>query len=32
LANDEGHTFVKQSNRDFRLYSIILFVQEHLLK
>lgn len=32
LAKDEGHNFVKQSNRDFRLYSIILFVQEHLLK
>lgn len=32
LAKDEGHNFVKQPNRDFRLYSIILFVQEHLLK
>jgi dipeptidyl aminopeptidase/acylaminoacyl peptidase len=32
LAKDEGHTFVRQANRDFRLYSIILFVQEHLLK
>jgi dipeptidyl aminopeptidase/acylaminoacyl peptidase len=32
LAKDEGHTFVKQANRDFRLYSIILFVQERLLK
>ncbi len=32
LAKDEGHTFVKQSNRNFRLYAIILFVQEHLLK
>ncbi len=31
LAKDEGHTFVKQSNRDFRLYAIILFVQAHLL-
>ncbi|MGH9428950.1 MAG: hypothetical protein ACRD2L_21915, partial [Terriglobia bacterium] len=32
LAGDEGHTFVKQGNRDFRLYSIILFAQEHLLR
>ncbi len=32
LAKDEGHTFMKQANRDFRLYSLILFVQEHLLK
>lgn len=32
LAKDEGHTFVKQANRDFRFYSIILFVQERLLK
>jgi dipeptidyl aminopeptidase/acylaminoacyl peptidase len=32
LASDEGHTFVKQGNRDFRLYSIILFAQEHLLR
>jgi dipeptidyl aminopeptidase/acylaminoacyl peptidase len=31
LAKDEGHTFVKQSNRDFLLYSIILFVQARLL-
>ncbi|HMX25083.1 MAG TPA: prolyl oligopeptidase family serine peptidase [Blastocatellia bacterium] len=31
LANDEGHSFVKQANRDFRLYSLILFVQERLL-
>jgi dipeptidyl aminopeptidase/acylaminoacyl peptidase len=32
LAKDEGHTYVKQPNRDYRLYSIILFVQERLLK
>ena len=32
LAGDEGHTFVKQDNRDFRLHSIILFAQEHLLR
>jgi dipeptidyl aminopeptidase/acylaminoacyl peptidase len=31
LAKDEGHNFVKQANRDFRLYAIILFVQAHLL-
>ena len=31
LAKDEGHDFVKQANRDFRLYAIILFVQAHLL-
>lgn len=31
LANDEGHTFVKQGNRDFRLYSIILFIKDRLL-
>lgn len=32
LASDEGHTFVKQANRDFRLYAVILFVQEYLLR
>lgn len=32
LAKDEGHGFVRQSNRDVRLYSTILFVKEFLLK
>jgi dipeptidyl aminopeptidase/acylaminoacyl peptidase len=31
LAKDEGHDFVVPRNRDFRLYSTILFVKEHLL-
>lgn len=31
LAKDEGHGFSKRNNWEFRLYSIILFVQEHLL-
>ncbi|MGA9772994.1 MAG: prolyl oligopeptidase family serine peptidase [Blastocatellia bacterium] len=32
LAKDEGHAWTKQSNWDFRLYAIALFVQDHLLK
>jgi dipeptidyl aminopeptidase/acylaminoacyl peptidase len=32
LAKDEGHGFVQQSNRDYRLYASILFVKEFLLK
>jgi dipeptidyl aminopeptidase/acylaminoacyl peptidase len=32
LAKDEGHGFVKQSNRDYRLNAEILFVKEFLLK
>lgn len=32
LAKDEGHGFVKQANRDYRLYASILFVKEFLLK
>ena len=32
LAKDEGHGFVQKRNRDFRLYSIVLFVEEYLLK
>ena len=32
LAKDEGHGFVRQNNRDFRLYSTILFIKEFLLK
>jgi dipeptidyl aminopeptidase/acylaminoacyl peptidase len=31
LAKDEGHVWAKQSNWDFRLYAIALFVQEQLL-
>jgi dipeptidyl aminopeptidase/acylaminoacyl peptidase len=32
LAKNEGHGFLQQSNRDYRLYSTILFVKEFLLK
>jgi dipeptidyl aminopeptidase/acylaminoacyl peptidase len=32
LAKNEGHGFVQQNNRDYRLYSTILFVKEFLLK
>lgn len=32
LAKDEGHGFVKQANRDYRMYAAILFVKEFLLK
>jgi dipeptidyl aminopeptidase/acylaminoacyl peptidase len=32
LAKDEGHTFMKQPNRDYRLNATILFVKEFLLK
>ncbi len=32
LAKDEGHGFVKQSNRDYRLNAEILFIKEFLLK
>ncbi len=32
LANDEGHGFRKKSNRDFYYWSMILFLEEHLLK
>lgn len=32
LAKDEGHSFMKQSNRDYRLNATILFVKEFLLK
>lgn len=31
LAKDEGHGFAKRANWEFRLYSIILFTQAHLL-
>lgn len=32
VAKDEGHGFVQQNNRDYRLYATILFVKEFLLK
>ena len=32
VAKDEGHGFVKQENRDYRLYAIVLFVKAFLLK
>jgi dipeptidyl aminopeptidase/acylaminoacyl peptidase len=32
LAKDEGHGFARPENRNYRLYSIILFVREYLLK
>jgi dipeptidyl aminopeptidase/acylaminoacyl peptidase len=32
LAKDEGHGFAKAANRNYRLYSTILFVKEFLLK
>jgi len=32
LAKDEGHGFVKHPNRNYKLYTIILFVKEFLLK
>jgi dipeptidyl aminopeptidase/acylaminoacyl peptidase len=32
MAKDEGHGFEKKQNRDFLLYSSVLFIKEHLLK
>ncbi len=32
LATNEGHGFRKKYNRDFMYYSILLFIQEYLLK
>jgi dipeptidyl aminopeptidase/acylaminoacyl peptidase len=32
LAKDEGHGFVKQANRDYRVYASFLFMKEFLLK
>ncbi|HSS21231.1 MAG TPA: prolyl oligopeptidase family serine peptidase [Pyrinomonadaceae bacterium] len=32
LAKDEGHSFMKQSNLDYRLHATIMFVKEFLLK
>ena len=32
MAKDEGHGFAKKKNRDFLLYSSVLFIKEYLLK
>jgi dipeptidyl aminopeptidase/acylaminoacyl peptidase len=32
VAKDEGHGFAKKKNRDFLLYSTVLFIKEYLLK
>jgi dipeptidyl aminopeptidase/acylaminoacyl peptidase len=32
VAKDEGHGFVQQNNREYRLYATVLFVKEFLLK
>ena len=32
MAKDEGHGFAKKKNRDFQLYSTVLFIKEYLLK
>jgi dipeptidyl aminopeptidase/acylaminoacyl peptidase len=32
VAKDEGHGFVQQNNREYRLYTTVLFVKEFLLK
>ena len=32
MAKDEGHGFAKKKNRDFLLYSTVLFIKEYLLK
>jgi dipeptidyl aminopeptidase/acylaminoacyl peptidase len=32
LAKDEGHGFAKKKNRDFYTHSIVLFLEEYLLK
>jgi dipeptidyl aminopeptidase/acylaminoacyl peptidase len=32
VAKDEGHGFVQQTNREYRLYATVLFVKEFLLK
>ncbi len=32
IAKDEGHGFMQQNNRDYRLYATVLFVKEFLLK
>jgi dipeptidyl aminopeptidase/acylaminoacyl peptidase len=32
MAKDEGHGFAKKQNRDFQLYTAVLFMKEFLLK
>ena len=32
MAKDEGHGFLKKTNRDFLLYATVMFVKEYLLK
>lgn len=32
MAKDEGHGFAKKKNREFQLYSTVLFIKEYLLK
>lgn len=32
MAKDEGHGFAKKKNRDFEMYSTVLFMKEFLLK
>ena len=32
VAKDEGHGFMQQNNRNYRLYATVLFVKEFLLK
>jgi dipeptidyl aminopeptidase/acylaminoacyl peptidase len=32
IGKDEGHGFVQQNNREYRLYATVLFVKEFLLK
>jgi len=31
MAKDKGHGFGKKKNRDFLLYSTVLFIKEYLL-
>jgi dipeptidyl aminopeptidase/acylaminoacyl peptidase len=31
LATDEGHGFRKQKNREYQMYTIVMFLREHLL-
>jgi dipeptidyl aminopeptidase/acylaminoacyl peptidase len=32
MAKEEGHGFAKKKNRDFQLYSTVLFIRKYLLK
>ena len=32
LAEDEGHGFRKQKNREYQMYTMVMFLQEHLLE